>query len=293
MASKNRLSVNFTSATTRSHIQELANVSGMSQSCVVEELVRVALSKDLSSLSAIANDPPLLRHAALTNEMSRHERLLLSAVKRVNKECLCFTPKRMVLRSFPFPSTPLPRKAEVLFNGPEKAVNTQWKSDLPNAIREHINTELPRIIGSFGETPDIIHIFLRRADVEYEIGENGDVSASITPHLYVLPLMRDVAQKYHLDHENIAYKNFKAMLTHEWRPRRYAQQLLLEHASSSRSGGYFVGFLHQPENNATHEPKDFLTINSDDVQVLFKIHIHARDIRLKRKESNNTQASTL
>ena len=238
------------------------------------------------------NDHLSLKRVDFINQIQLHKKLYLSAVKQLGNEWLSFPPQPMVLRSFPVTSTFLARKVAPLFEAPGKTVHSQWENDIPNNIRKHISEELPHIIASLGGVPDIIHIFLKRADVKYEINEIGDASASVTPHLYVLPLMSDGVLKYHIDHANIVYKNFKFMLTNEWRHRRYARRLLLEHASASQSGGYFVGFLHQPENDTAHERKDFFTHKtpflSGCIHTLCKIHIHTRDIRFKRKTGANT-----
>ena len=289
MASKNRLSVNFTSSTTRNYIKMLSDVNGMSQSYVVEELIKMALFGVKNPFKAIPeNNQFSLENVAFINQIELHKRLHLSAVKQLGNEWLSFAPQPMVLRSFPVTSTLLSRKAAALFD----ESNSRWEKGIANDIRQHINGELHRIIASLGGVPDIIHIFLKRANVKYEMNENGDISASVTPHLYVLPLMNDGVRKYHIDHANIVYKNFKFMLTNEWRHRKYARRLLLEHASASQSGGYFVGFLHQPENDTAHERKDFFTHKtpsfSGSIQTLCKIHIHTRDIRFKRKTGANT-----
>lgn len=293
MASKNRLSVNFTSSTTRNYIKMLSDVNGMSQSYVVEELIKMALFGVKNPFKAIPeNNQFSLENVAFINQIELHKRLHLSAVKQLGNEWLSFTPLPMVLRSFPVTSTFLARKAAPLFEAPGTIVDPQWGKDIPNKIREYITEKLSHIIASLGDVPDIIHIFLNRADVKYDINENGDVSASVTPHLYVLPLMHDGVRKYHVDHANIVYKNFKFMLANEWRHRKYARRLLLERASASQSGGYFVGFLHQPENDIAHERKDFFTHKTPSfngsIQTLCKIHIHTRDIRFKCKTGANT-----
>lgn len=290
MASKNRLSVNFTSSTLLDYVKTLARVNKMSHSYVAEELIKSAVIKGYAPFVDFPGDSFKLLGYTQVNSISPEKRLHLGTMKEIKNEMVKLSPLSIPLPGFSASSTHLSRKGAALFSGkpaPKSECNKKaWKINfLFPEIENHLKVQLPIVIGALGEAPDIAHIFLHHADVAYHEDTDGTISAKIIPHIHVLPLINSEVHRYHIDHANITYKNFKQVLSSPWQTRKYSHHLLLEHASSSRSGGYFIGFCHQPERDTAGERHDFFKhesfVGGNPTTTLCKIHIQPRDIKIK------------
>lgn len=285
MASKNRLSVNFTSETILSHIKNFSHVSNLSSSYVAEELIKATLIDGYMPFNGSLKDDYKLHGYTQTNKTLPTNRLRLASIKIVESVPVTLSPKSTPLPDYNFTFSHLLFKPKSLFTNQQEK-NAWLKNALVKEVTLHMNRYCAHLISTLGEAPDIAHIFLHRADVRYSEDSDGSIHVRVTPYVHILPLMSSEVRRYHIDHPRITYKNFRQILSKPWRQREYSHHLLLEHASSSRSGGYFIGFRHQPEHDIIDADKHFftqdITFQNKSTTVLCKIHIHPRDIKVRK-----------
>lgn len=145
---------------------------------------------------------------------------------------------------------------------------------------------MPIIIGQLGDTPDILHLFVKKAVVRYYLDDHGSIIFKIRPELHALPLFINDAMKSRLDLLQVKFKQFKDVAVNGWGNMKYERLVLIDNASTSRSGGYFVGVSLYKLDYITDEYKDFhyIDINSDTglESVNYMVHIHHRDVKFKR-----------
>lgn len=145
---------------------------------------------------------------------------------------------------------------------------------------------VPLIIGQLGGVPDILHLFVKKALVQYYCDDYGQLHFKIRPELHLLPLIIDDAMNSSLDFLQVRFKQFKDVAVNGWDKRKYERIILIDNASTSRSGGYFVGVSLCKLDYMVDEYRDFHCIAIDNdtgrKSVNCMVHIHHRDVKFKR-----------
>lgn len=194
--------------------------------------------------------------------------------------------KSFVLGNYQYESSFLEFERYNRFESLGGKISSELKKPVRDALREYVISMVPIIIGQLGGTPDILHLFVKKAEVKYY--HDGDISwrFNILPELHILPLFINDAMNSRLDFLEIRFKQFKDVAVNGWDKSKFERLILIDNASTSRSGGYFVGVSLYKLDYMTDEYKDFHSISIDNEtglkSVNCMVHIHHRDVKFKR-----------
>lgn len=146
------------------------------------------------------------------------------------------------------------------------------KKDKDKNLKEMILKELKCVnipLYFFGHlanspTPELVMIFLSRADVTFDIEEDAfaflskqnaikmkidgrTIALTVKISFISIPayLTRDCTgiQSY-LDYGNVSYKTYKNVATEGWDERRYSHLFYIHDVQGTFGGGYFIGMKH-------------------------------------------------
>jgi len=291
MPSHNRITVNLPSRSLYSDLKKLAQKTELTLSGLVQKIVIASLRSDVTDTVFLEG----LRADTSPDEVEIQERdltrILRSTVMREREKYtsdkrVMLNARSLVLRDYQYErlTAEFERNTQVeLLNS---KISNELKKPVRDSLREHVTNMVPLIIGQLGGVPDILHLFVKKAVVQYYHDDYGLIHFKIRPELHVLPILINDAMNSKLDLLQIKFKQFKDVAVNGWDKRKYERLILIDNASTSRSGGYFVGVSLYTLDYTTDEYKDFYCIPIDDdtarKSVNFMVHIHHRDVKFKR-----------
>ncbi|CFR01941.1 Uncharacterised protein [Yersinia frederiksenii] len=295
MTSKNRITVNFKSEI-YSHLIRMAGKEGPSLAGLVQRIVTAAIRNDIVDtmlleklrLHVTSGDkdsartkPDVLKILYETSQLDLNENIIIILKSR-----------EIILPDYSFQLIDI----EPFHHG-ELAYSL--KEQARDKIREFIKREVPAILGQLGGVPDMLHVFIKLAKVECHQDKNYSWNFKVTPKLHVLPLFYGDINGSKLDFYNIIYRQFRDIAKFRWKQSEYERFFLIDTASHSRSGGYFIGCSWLEINQHKKEYKDFFSVNvNDDLKpkdVFCRVYIHNRDVKFKvaRDKQNRSVKSLL
>lgn len=282
MTSKNRITVNFKSEI-YSHLIRMASKEGPSLAGLVQRIVTAAIRNDIVDTMLLEK---LRLHITSGNKDSAHtERDVLRILHEtsqldVNKNIIIILKSREIILYeyiFELADTEPSRRGEL---------TSFLKEQARDEIRGYIKQKVIDILGALGGEPDMLHVFIKLAKVECHQDKNNLWHFKVTPKLHVLPLFNRDINGSKLDFFNITYRQFRDVATLGWKQSEYERLFLINSASHSRSGGYFIGYSWLEINQLEKEYKDFFSVhvNGDHYQpkdVFCRVYIHNRDVKFK------------
>lgn len=291
MPSHNRITVNFPSKSLYSDLKKLAQKKELTLSGLIQKIVIASLRSDvtdtlfLEELRAdISPESADKKDRNLTHIL--HSTVMQKSKTPLSDNLVTLNAKSFVLGNYQYESPVLEFERYNRVGSLGDKISSALKKLVRDSLREYVISKVPNIIGQLGGAPDIIHLFVRKLEVKYY--RDGDISwhFNILPELHVLPLFINDAMNSRLDFLQIRFKQFKDVAVNGWDKSKYERLILIDNASTSRSGGYFIGASLYKLDYMTDEYKDFHCISIDNdtgsKSVNCMVHIHHRDVKFKR-----------
>lgn len=291
MPSNNRITVNLPSKSLYSALKKLAQKTDLTLSGLVQKIVIASLRSDATDtlfLEELRADTTPEEAGAQGQNLTRilHSTEMIEKEKHTPDKLIKLNTRSIVLPDYQYVAPDIKFTRHTQAGSLGANVSDELKKLVRESLKEHVISRVPIIIGQLGSTPDILHLFVKKAIVQYYCGDYGPVFVKILPELHVLPLFINDAMNSRLDLLQIKFKQFKDVAVNGWGKMKYERLVLINNASTSRSGGYFVGVSLYKLDYITDEYKDFhyIDINSDTglESVNYMVHIHPRDVKFKR-----------
>src|SRR5471030_454181 len=291
MPSNNRITVNLPSKSLYSALKKLAQKTDLTLSGLVQKIVIASLRSDatdtffLEGLRADTNtDEVKIQKRNLTRIL--HHTLSVPKEGYTSDKLVTLNARSIVLSDYQYAAPDVKFTRHTQYGTLGANVSDELKKLIRESLKEYVNSRVPIIIGQLGGTPDILHLFVKKAVVRYYRDDHGSIIFKIRPELHALPLFINDAMNSRLDLLQVKFKQFKDVAVNGWGNMKYERLVLIDNASTSRSGGYFVGVSLYKLDYITDEYKDFhyIDINSDTglESVNYMVHIHPRDVKFKR-----------
>lgn len=291
MPSNNRITVNLPSRSLYSDLKKLAQKTELTLSGLVQKIVIASLRSDatdtvfLEGLRAGMNpENAVKKDRNLTRIL--HHTVLMPKEENTSDIWVTLKARSLALRDYQYkaPDAKFERNTQVKHLNCK--ITNEYEKLARDSLRDHVTSMVPLITSQLGGVPDILHLFVKKALVQYYCDDNGQFHFNIRPELHVLPLLIDDAMNSRLDFLQIKFKQFKDVVIKGWDKSKYERLILIDNASTSRSGGYFVGVSLYTLDYMADEYKGFHCIPIDDdtgrKSVNCMVHIHHRDVKFKR-----------
>lgn len=291
MPSHNRITVNLPSRSLYSELKKLAQKKELTLSGLIQEIVIASLRSDVTDalfLEELRADisPESVEKKDRNLTRILHRTVSMPKEKNTLDEVVTLNACSLVLRDYKYeaPDEISFRDTRAGYLGDN--VSGDFKKLVRESLREHVFKMVPLITEHLGCKPDILHLFVKKAVVQYYSDDHGSLHFKIRPELHVLPLFIDDVINSMLDLLQIRFKQFKDVAINGWDKGKYERLILIDNASTSRSGGYFVGVSLYKLDYMAEEYKDFniIPIGNDTwkTSVNCMVHIHHRDVKFKK-----------
>lgn len=297
MPSHHRITINLPTREFCSDLKRLAQKRGFTLSKLILEIIIACLRFDASSarfLEELRNelkegnageknftwDETRILHRTsivVPNEdkdkdtSGAYERIILNA-----HEC------RLPAYKFTIPD--LSSQSEFCLKARSK-MSDKDKDAVRDELKKNVLSEVPRIVGQLGVTPDILLLFVKKAIVQYDKDKNLNSSIRTLTTLHVLPLFLKDAANSRLDFPGIRFRQFKTLAVDGWDKNKYEKMVYIEHASGTKSGGYFIGLAWNKRDSLDEIYEGYEMLNVGDADktknILYKVHMHTRDVKFK------------
>lgn len=294
MTSKNRITVNFKSEI-YSHLIRMAGKEGPSLAGLVQRIVTAAIRNDM--VDTILLEKLRLHVTSGDKDSARTELDVLKILHEtrqldLNENIIIILKSREIILcdySFKLIDTEPFRSGEL---------TGSLKGQARDKIREYIKWEVRAIVGQLGGVPDMLHIFIKLAKVECHKDKNNLWIFKVTPKLHVLPLFNKDIKGSKLDFFNVIYRQFRDVAKFGWKQSEYERLFLIDTASHSRSGGYFIGCSWFEINQLKKEYKNFFSVHVNDnlelKNVFCRVYMHNRDVKFKvARDTQNRSVKSL
>lgn len=288
MTSRNRITVNLPTNELHRHLEKLAQKRNLTCSGLIRDIISASLSDNVDAAKFLDE---IKENKNATNSMEEDVSRILQATRiqqRAGRQ-LVLNAREQQLADFNFTLSFNDLKQLEQHNVLLGKSSNTLKELVKNKLKNHIAEKMPVIIDRLGGVPDIIHVFIKNAKTRYVMNKNGiwDFRSRIVLHL--LPLFIDDAKKSRLDFFNIKFRQFRHVAINGWDKKNYERLVFIEQASSSRSGGYFIGLSPYDIDYTMAEYKDFtpakISYGSDLYSLNFMIHVHHRDMKIRRQKA--------
>ena len=290
MPSHNRITVNLPSKSLYSALKKLAQKTELTLSGLVQKIVIASLRFDATDtlfLDELRADTTPEKAGAQGQNLTRilHSTVMIQREKHTPDK-IKLNARSIVLPDYQYaaPDVKFTRHTQAGTLGAN--VSDELKKLVRESLKEYVISRVPLIIGQLGGTPDILHLFVKKAVVRYYRDDHGFIIFKIRPELHVLPLFINDAMNSRLDLLKVKFKQFKDVAVNGWGNMKYERLVLIDNASTSRSGGYFVGVCLYKPDYIMDEYRDFDCINIENDSernfLNYMVHIHHRDVKFKR-----------
>lgn len=290
MPSHNRITVNLPSKSLYSALKKLAQKTELTLSGLVQKIVIASLRFDATDtlfLDELRADTTPEKAGAQGQNLTRilHSTVMIQREKHTPDK-IKLNARSIVLPDYPYaaPDVKFTRHTQAGTLGAN--VSDELKKLVRESLKEYVISRVPLIIGQLGGTPDILHLFVKKAVVRYYRDDHGFIMFKIRPELHVLPLFINDAMNSRLDLLQVKFKQFKDVAVNGWGNMKYERLVLIDNASTSRSGGYFVGVCLYKPDYIMDEYRDFHCINIENDSernfLNYMVHIHHRDVKFKK-----------
>lgn len=291
MPSHNRITVNLPSKSLYSALKKLAQKTELTLSGLVQKIVIASLRSDATDtlfLEELRADTTPEKAGAQGQNLTRilHSTVMIEKEKHTPDKLIKLNTRSIVLPDYQYVAPDIKFTRHTQAGSLGAKVSDELKKLVRESLKEHVISRVPMIIGQLGGTPDILHLFVKKAGVQYYHDDYDLIHFKIIPELHVLPILINDAMNSKLDLFQVKFKQFKDVAVNGWGKRKYERLILIDNASTSRSGGYFVGVSLYKLDYIVDECKGchYIDIKSgtDLKSVNCMVHIHPRDVKFKR-----------
>lgn len=284
MVSENRITTNFKSIQIYNLVRVLAKKNKIGASRVIEETLRIAFDEQLKEPQKLLDNGTVGKNRNLLPNNYFLSGLTLNLVNFTDGKDYTVSPGEIVFDM----SFPLIESEAFNFNSKTEK-STINRMVIRGEINRRLKSELESYIYDFAY-PDAMLFFLTRADVSYKKEKPLFVNFYATVTVYILPihLNKKHLEKYSLlDFANITYRQFSDVAKKGWNRSKYSHLLYIDEVSQSRSGGYFIGVLHEQKQFTLEDFKRFEKVRIPTSDKIYFIDFHLDNSRMviKRNQS--------
>lgn len=290
MPSHHRITVNLPTREFCNSLKGLAQKRELTMSRLVLDIVIACLRFDASSARFLEELRHDLKEGNSDEEgFNRNEtRILHRTTTVVPKKDTCeqivLKAGECRLRDYEFTIPDISSQSGFLSNAKRK-MNDNIRTKVLGMLKAFIVDEIPAITQFMGGTPDILHVFVKKAMVKYYEDNDSNCNVRIQTTLHVLPLFLNDVRNSRLDFPGIRFRQFKALAVKGWDKSKYEKMVFIENASETKSGGYFIGLAwnKMEEMDEIYEGYDiFNTGSAEEPQNIYcRVHMNDRDVKLK------------
>lgn len=284
MASEDRITTNFKSIQIYNLILHLAKINKISASRVIEETLRVAFDEQLKEPKKLLDDGKIGKNRNLLPNNYFLSGLTFNLATLQDGKDYTVSPREIVFdMSFPL------LESESFNSNSKTEKSTINRMVIRGEINKRLKSKLESHIYDFAY-PDAMLFFLTRADVSYKKEKPLFVNFYVTVTVYILPihLHKKHLETYSLlDFTNITYRQFSDIAKKGWNRSKYSHLLYIDEVSQSKSGGYFIGVLHEQKKFALEDFKGFekVKIPTNDKIYFVDFHLDNSRMVIKRNQS--------
>lgn len=293
MPSHHRITINLPTRKFCSDLKKLAQKRGFTLSKLILEIIIACLRFDTSSARFLEEVRNEFREGnAGEKSFTRDETHILHRTSTVvpekdasdAEENIELKAQECSLRDYNFTIPDISTQSE-FYSKARRKMSGDTRTAVAEMLRAYIVKEIPVITGQMGGAPDFLHVFVKKATVKYYEEHDFNCNVRILTTLYVLPLfLKDVANS-RLDFPGTRFRQFKRLAINGWDKNKYEKMVYIEHASGTKSGGYFIGLAWNKSDSLDeiYEGYEMLTVGDADKQknIHYKVHMHSRDVKFK------------
>lgn len=284
MASEYRITTNFKSTQIYKLVKLLARNNKMSESGFIEEMLRISFDEQLREPEKLLGDGKVGKNRNLLPNNYFLSGLTFNLATLLDGKDYTVSPREIVFDM----SFPLIESESFNFNSKTEK-STINRMVIRGEINKRLKSELESYIYDFAY-PDAMLFFLTRADVSYKKEKPLFVNFYVTVTVYILPihLNKKNLEKYSLlDFANITYRQFSDVAKKGWNRSKYSHLIYIDEVSQSKSGGYFIGVLHEQKKLTLEDFKGFekVKIPTNDKIYFVDFHLDNSRMVIKRNQS--------
>ncbi len=295
MPSHHRITINLPTRKFCSDLKGLAQKRDFTLSKLILEIIIACLRFDASSarfLEELRNE--LKEGIAVEKSFTRDETHILHrtsiVVPNEDKdtsgayEKIILNAHECRLREYEFTIPDLSSKSEFDPKARRK-MSGDTRTEVLAMLRAFIIKEIPVITQFMGGTPDFLHLFVKKAIIQYDKDNDLKCNVRILTTLHVLPLFFNDVANSRLDFPGIRFRQFKTLAVDGWDKNKHERMVYIERASGTKSGGYFIGLDWNKRDSVDeiYEGYEMLKIGDAEKQkdMRYKVHMHSRDVKFK------------
>lgn len=293
MPSHHRITVNLPTREFCSSLKGLAQKRELTMSRLVLDIVIACLRFDASSARFLEE----LRHDLKEGNSGEesfngneagilHRTTMLVPKKDTGDTCEQIVLKAVECRlpDYEFTMSETSSQGEFHSNAKRK-ISDNARTKVLDMLRIFIVKEIPEITQFIGGTPDILHVFVKKAIVKCYEDNDLNCNVKILTTLHVLPLFLNDVRSSRLDFPGVRFRQFKTLAVKGWDKSKYEKMVFIENASETKSGGYFIGLAWNKKGNMDeiYEGYELLNVGTSEKpeNISCKVHMHSRDVKFK------------
>ncbi|HED2479917.1 TPA: hypothetical protein R4Y38_001953 [Citrobacter youngae] len=293
MPSHHRITVNLPTREFCSSLKGLAQKRELTMSRLVLDIVIACLRFDASSARFLEE----LRHDLKEGNSGEesfngneagilHRTTMLVPKKDTGDTCEQIVLKAVECRlpDYEFTMSETSSQGEFHSNAKRK-MSDNARTKVLDMLRIFIVKEIPAITQFIGGTPDILHVFVKKAIVKCYEDNDLNCNVKVLTTLHVLPLFLNDVRSSRLDFPGVRFRQFKTLAVKGWDKSKYEKMVFIENASETKSGGYFIGLTWNKKGNMDeiYEGYELLNVGTAEKpeNISCKVHMHSRDVKFK------------
>lgn len=134
-------------------------------------------------------------------------------------------------------------------------------------------------------TPDIVLSFVYKVNVTcHKVNKDGTAELKISYSYHFIPVYmnkREQEKMYQLDFMNIKYRSFLDVAKKGWNRGKYSHILHIQGMDEKTSGGYFVGVLNEPQTPESIISQYIAPIKVGGRMMIFKVFMEMSLIKIR------------
>lgn len=298
MPSKNRMTINFSSKETLRMIQADALKNKISQSRVVEELLRFAYEEKIRNGSYATEEKSYQRNKNNFPKEIFQSDFRNNILKNVNGKAIACNPTLFsVGSSFTLPNTyDLGKKMPPVFR-----IRTDARHGAIQEIKKVSKFDVKSIVElNYKETkmvPEYCLLFINEMNINYQASPDGQdtISCRVNAAVYAVPVYMNKLNNKNLlrfDFLNITRRKFSDVVLNGWDRSKYSHLLPInttkKNSLESEDGGYFIGIRHESEHDELESgnlERYAISIEGDEFDI--KIRYYFYKAKVTCADSNN------
>ncbi|MGS2874762.1 hypothetical protein [Enterobacter huaxiensis] len=245
MASKKRITVNFSHPELHKMIVSMAKKMGTSSSAVIQEMVFDALkyrmyNDTLLPAGKLAANKNLVPQRVFNAGFEINNLTIDGRIRGENEVFHRLFERDSFIETLPYDK----------FVGVPKPVEAIKKSDILRILIEYLQTKF-QVFDNSQFAPALFLFFIGKVTVNYRQRNADGLEVKIDYSCKVIPVHTNRPnddEALLFDLSNIKYRTFHDIAKNGWNRKKHSHQLYINGLEGMRGGGFFVGVLYEPQS---------------------------------------------